>query len=370
MKILHILNEIRSSGAEIMLLNTAEFWQRNKLQSHILSTGENLGHFSKNLEDAGYTLHHIPLKNKLKYIIKLNKLIKFENFDIIHIHSEGASLYSAIAAKLAHRNKIIRTVHHIWPKRRVLPYFKRKLFRFISNKLLKVIAVSNSISGQKNEEDLFNSRNLLIPNWYDSNKFKPVDSNKKISLRKKYNVDSDFLIVTSLGGNWIYKNYDLIIQAMVHLDKNTDIRYFQIGTNNESLKDLAKKLNISDKIYFWGEVSDVIPFLKMSDYYIMPSSEEGFGNSAIEALSVGLIPILSDVKALSDFKYYYPNEIIWIKPEVEDIVYALKQIEKTNNKAVVDDYERRMKQYCKTIAAFGLENGPVKYLQLYKYNEL
>lgn len=67
------------------------------------------------------------------------------------------------------------------------------------------MAVSNSISGQKNEAYYYKAYNKLIPNWYDDKKFMPITDEKKIALRKKYNISLDVIIVTSLGGIGIIK---------------------------------------------------------------------------------------------------------------------------------------------------------------------
>lgn len=120
---------------------------------------------------------------------------------------------------------------------------------------------------------------------------------------------------------------------------------------------------MSNFIHFWGTVDDVLPFLQMSDYYIMPSSAEGFGNATIEAMSSGLKPILSAVKALIDFKNYYDiTDIIWIKPTLDDIVKTFKLIEKIGD----PNYEYRKKLHNITKSNFGLNVGATKYYELYK----
>jgi len=366
-KVLHILNKLNPSGAEVMLEIASKYWQENGVLSEILSTEESKGDYEPILEKAGYNVTHIELKPYLKFIITSYKLLKNSDYDIIHIHSEAASLFIAIAARLAGKNHIIRTVHHIWPRRRILPFIKRYIYRFISNKFLGVLAVSNSVSGLENEIRYFNAYNKLIPNWYDDNKFKPLSLEDKKSLREKYDIPIDEIIVTSLGGNWEYKNYWMIIEALSQLSLQSKIRYFQIGPegNDNPLQELAKKLSVLDKVYFWGKVENVLLFLQMSDYYIMPSTEEGFGNAAIEAMSTGLKPILSDVKALCDFKnYYVESDVIWIQPKTDEIFRAFEIIE--NNELNVLNDEFRFKLHETTKRNFGLNVGACEYLKLYK----
>jgi len=357
-KVLHILNSLQPSGAEVMLKISSKLWQENGVYGHILATDNDVGVYQKELEKAGFIIHHIPLKPKIKYIINLVNLINKNKIDVIHIHSEGASLYSVIASKISKRKNIIRTVHHIWPKKKLLPYIKRKVF--------KIVSVSNSSSGRENEKMYYNCENLLIPNWYDEIKYQPLSFQEKNSLRRKYDITENEIIVTSLGGNWPYKNYWMIIEALSHLPAEVNIKYFQIGPEGKGkpLQIIANKLNVKNKICFWGIVDDVLQFLQISDYYIMPSSEEGFGNAALEAMGTGLIPILSDVKALSDFKKYYNNEdIIWIKPNVSDIIRVFKNICTSNRYEI---YKQGRTLHCKTMRNFGVSVGAKEYINLYK----
>ena len=57
----------------------------------------------------------------------------------------------------------------------------------------------------------------------------------------------------------------------------------------------------------------MIPFLYASDVYIMPSSREGFGVAAVEAMGSGLPAILSNRPALYDFKDD-SKEIVFTEP--------------------------------------------------------
>lgn len=366
-RILHILNDLNPSGAEVMLEVASKYWIEHGILGYILATGENVGSYAEQLKKSGYQIYHIPLKLKLLFIIKLFKLIKKNKFDIIHIHSEGASLYSAIASKISKRQNVIRTVHHIWPKKRILPYMKRKVFRFITNKVFKIVSVSNSYSGRENEKMYYNCDNLLIPNWYDEIRYQPLSFQEKNNLRRKYNISESEIVVASLGGNWPYKNYWMIIEALSHLPSIVNIKYFQIGPEGDEkpLQNIANKLNVKNKVYFWGKVYDVLPLLQMSDYYIMPSSEEGFGNAAIEAMGTGLIPILADVKALCDFKKYYNNikDIIWIRPNVTDIVNVFKNIYTSKRYEI---YKQGKILHSITKNKFGVSVGAKEYLKLYK----
>jgi glycosyltransferase involved in cell wall biosynthesis len=48
---------------------------------------------------------------------------------------------------------------------------------------------------------------------------------------------------------------------------------------------MVNKLNLQNKVLFLGIQENIIPLLSISDVYMLPSKSEGFGLSALEALS-------------------------------------------------------------------------------------
>ena len=141
MKVLHIFNELKPSGGEAMMLSAAPLWLP-VTEMHILSTGESVGVYADKLSSAGYVIQHIPFRKRLSYFIDLTKLLRRENFDIVHIHTQRANLWLALTSRIALGNKVklIQTVHHIfkfdgWLKTRT------KIERFIVSKVLKATLI-------------------------------------------------------------------------------------------------------------------------------------------------------------------------------------------------------------------------------------
>lgn len=52
-KVLHILDELRYSGAEVMLKNSASLFVDKDVELYALGTGKILGVYSNKLKDAG-----------------------------------------------------------------------------------------------------------------------------------------------------------------------------------------------------------------------------------------------------------------------------------------------------------------------------
>ncbi len=106
------------------------------------------------------------------FFIDLYRLLKKENFDIIHIHSERANFWYSLISYIARIKKIVRTVHNVYKFKGYLR-FKRKIQRLISSKLLKVKFISINNSVKQVEEEYFNNITILIKNWIDDSIFFP-----------------------------------------------------------------------------------------------------------------------------------------------------------------------------------------------------
>src|SRR5687767_6919321 len=111
MRVLHILNELNASGAETMLRVAFPFWNKQAIESDVLSTGSSLGTYATALQAAGYQIYHIPVSPFLRFIPRAYRLLKSRKYNAIHIHAERASFWYALLAYVVQSDSTVRTVH-------------------------------------------------------------------------------------------------------------------------------------------------------------------------------------------------------------------------------------------------------------------
>lgn len=360
-KVLHILNELKPSGAEVMLNSSKKYWDLEGYQCEILSTGDSLGEYSGNLGRSGYVIHHIKFGKKLRFFKMVYDLLKNNKYDIVHIHTERANFIYALVCKLARVTTVVRTVHSCFSFTGIARK-RRKLERYILNKLqIKQISISPSV--YESEKKYFNNETKIILNWYDSDKFIPINNIERLNYRENFISEKSPFLLVSVGNCSTIKNHSEIISAISSLSPEKDIKYIHIGQeeSNCSERQLVKKLNLEDKVEFLGYKQDVRPYLWMSDAFIMPSLYEGLGNAALEAIAAGTNCILSDTQGLRDLKQYSEN-IKWVEPKAISIANAITELmeeprEIRQTKAYEDAY--RLKEY------FGISRGVKEYIKFY-----
>jgi len=324
MKVLHVFNEIKYSGAEIMYADAAPLFQENGVEMIALSTGQRIGEFLDQFESANIKVYHRPLINGLRNPIKLFiyfkgifDFVKIEEMDVIHIHRDSYYWFFSLVGFL-NGIRTIRTVHNVF-KNRKITWVKAVLERFIARKIFGLIFQTIGDSVYLNERNYYKNPSIKINNWYNTDKFFPATTEReKNQLRAKLNISTDALVVISTGGCSHVKNHHDIIKAVQEVNKITNCIFLHLGTGvteNEEVS-LTEELGISNKIRFLGNQTNVREYLIAADIYIMSSRFEGLSIASIEAMACGLPSVLYNVPGLRDLITDDDNGAL-IKPDYQ-----------------------------------------------------
>jgi glycosyltransferase involved in cell wall biosynthesis len=362
MKVLHILNELKPSGAETMLFVGAEYFKKEKIESHILATGVNEGVYASQLRLAGYVIHHIPFRASLGFLRNLVRMMRNLNFSVIHIHSERANFWIGLACILARPKKIIRTIHNVFAVAGWLRVKRKIQRRILSWGGVKHVAIGESV--KNNEFEIFRNKTVIVPNWYNSMVYERCTSTRKLEIKGRLGIIfADRPIMISVGNCSVVKNHEAIIHAMAEIDEAQRPYYIHVGTEDVegSERRLVSNFGLEEDVLFVGAVQNVVEYLWVADIFIMPSLNEGFSIAALEAIATGLLCVVSDVVGLKDLKKDFPGLIFMkstnyqgVKAGVMDACERLRGGNLYNN-----DPEICKKKYSP-------ECGVMGYIDLYK----
>jgi len=116
----------------------------------------------------------------------------------------------------------------------------------------------------------------------------------KAEARNQLGVPRDALVFTSVANYYPYKGHADLLDAL-HLLKDrlpVDWRLLAPGRdvigNLETLRLLARKQALDDKVLFLGERRDIPVVLSAADVHVSASHHEGFPNNILEAMCAGL----------------------------------------------------------------------------------
>lgn len=137
----------------------------------------------------------------------------------------------------------------------------------------------------------------VIYNSVDVDKFRP-DLGIRNEFREKLTIGPEEKVFVAVGRFVRIKGFDVLIQAFAELCRQYgNVRLLLVGDGPEHSKyvDLIAQHRLGEKVVFSkGFVEDVAPWLWASDYFVLPSKNEGFGIAILEAIAAALPVIVSN----------------------------------------------------------------------------
>jgi glycosyltransferase involved in cell wall biosynthesis len=176
------------------------------------------------------------------------------------------------------------------------------------NKLTGYIAISDEIASSLKDIGVEDSRIHRIPNGVDTDRFKPLNTNLKVELRKKHSLKSVFTILF-VGGLSARKQPVMLLEAfheVVEKIGNDMLQLIYLGPDRSNGIEFSKIMNyiqsnnLSSCVHYFDHSERPELFYQMSDIFCLPSKSEGMSNALLEALSSGLPSVVTNISGSSD----------------------------------------------------------------------
>jgi len=151
-------------------------------------------------------------------------------------------------------------------------------------------------------------QNFLSVPFYDTNKavtiLKGHDTNwysgvKKHDIRQELGIKKDVFLFVIVANNRKVKGVHILLKAMKHIPMDTKIELIVIGKKMDRtpIPRLTEQSGKKDKIHYLGYRKDALNIVASCDSLINPSiGSEALSKSIMEAMSLGVVPIVSDIE--------------------------------------------------------------------------
>lgn len=118
--------------------------------------------------------------------------------------------------------------------------------------------------------------------------------------------------IVAVGKLMPQKNYPVLINAYKKISNQTmhDLFIYGEGYQESELKELVETLNISERVHFNGNISNIDTILETKSYYVLSSNYEGLSNSLIEAMTKGMICVSTNWNGIEDVIEHNVNGFI------------------------------------------------------------
>lgn len=222
-------------------------------------------------------------------IVALVRLFKAERPDVVHSSGAEANFHGVLAARFAGVKKIVVEEIGI-PGQSV---FARKIFKIIYNFADLVLGESRVVTEKLKElYAIENGKLKVVPNFCVVSGVKNRPATEGSSIEQHVSETFNLVSVSRLEP---VKNLDAVIRVVAKLkQENYKVKYTIVGDGSllTSLKILSASLGLEKEVEFLGFVNDPSPYLLTSSIYILNSFTEGFSNSLLEAMRLG-VPCLA-----------------------------------------------------------------------------
>jgi glycosyltransferase involved in cell wall biosynthesis len=249
-----------------------------------------LGVLGEELRAEGFevVLHHPS--SFLQLVRGLYKSFRRSRPDVVHCHNATAAIMAALPARLAGVKTVIVTRHGLVKP----PYQIRRELKFalVSRWCDWIVGVCEGTRTNLLAAP-FAARDRIIHIYNGA-----CPANVQAVPRTK----TGFTLV-HVGRLAPLKDHATLLRAVAITHKrHTDVQLWIVGGGplELSLRKLTDELGLNECVTFFGEQTDVSPFLLAADLFVSSSITEGLPVSLLEAMSVGLPAVATDVGGMGE----------------------------------------------------------------------
>lgn len=301
-RILHVFGNLNLGGAESRVMDLYRNIDRERVQFDFLVHTDKNCFYDKEVEELGGCIYRIPrfrVYNFLKYRKEIKRF--FHDHHEFHVVQGHITSTAAIYLPIAKKAGIPITVAHARSAgtdkgiKGIITKFLRKGLSKKADYLFTCSELAGiSVFGEKAVKE---KRTIFIPNAINCDLF-VYDEKKRNAIRDMLGV-GDSYVIGHVGRFHYAKNHEYLLQIFASLCQRDSLGNYKLlllgeGDEMDNIRELAKKLNIYDKIIFAGNKQNIYDFYQAMDFFVYPSRYEGLPGTVVEAQASGLKCLMSD----------------------------------------------------------------------------
>ncbi len=330
-KILHVSPSGNLYGTERHILSIVKYSDKNKFEHWVVMPER--GYFNAVLDSIGIKniiagrkpgkKKRLPSLFKNMSYKKLIKLIKSENFDIIHSHLIS---YGAFAGRLFSKAKIFHTRHGVfWSEEELenITFFDKR-FQALKNNFFDITIAIGEYE-KKTMMDHLGYSEKKIRLTFNGVTINDITAKIDKSVSKKEIYGTESIVVGAVGRLERQKGFHLFIEAAAEVIKTVnDVKFVIVGDGSlkNHLETQIKKLGLEKNFELISYKENIFDYINNMDIVVQTSLWEGISYSVLEPMALS-----KPVVALSS-----PNT-----SGVKEII-----VEGVTGNLIFDDYSKKM----------------------------
>ncbi len=304
-RIVFTLPDLRGGGAERVISIILKNLDRSRFEIHLI-IGNFTGLNSKNIPKH-VNVHILGNIRSYQVFIPFIKIIKeikpdfiFATLGFVNLVTLGKFFFSKnIKVIIRYGNTLSSYLNEVKYEsifRYYLYFYLTKFSNYFSDVIVaQCDYMKNDLINTFGLSSKIVKKIIVIYNPIESDQIHKLSLDNSLSSVDYHHEKGPYLI--SIGNLKKQKGFDLLIEAMVHVKHvlpNIILNIYGEGQEKVKIQNLIKKYNLGNNIFLRGFSDNPYYDLSKSDLYVSSSRYEGFSNSIIESLCLGIPVVATD----------------------------------------------------------------------------
>jgi glycosyltransferase involved in cell wall biosynthesis len=291
MKIAHVVDSMEVGGVETLVAQMCRLQREQGHDPSVYVVGEN-GALGEELLRDGFAVR-LRMARSLAYATpSFFRAFKELRPDVVHLHNPTPTIYAALAARMVGVPRVVTTRHGlVSPPHRLAVELRYAVAATCCD---SVVGVCDATTNNLKSIHTIPTRKIV----------RIYNGTVQIQRVAKQECPSkNGFTLVYVGRLAPVKNHVLMLNAFrAACSAMPGLELWMVGDGVErsKLEAFAHDLGINERVTFWGQQLDVAPFLSTADAFIMSSKSEGLPISLLQALSLGLPAVVTNVGGMAE----------------------------------------------------------------------
>ena len=305
MRVVFIITNLATGGAETMLLKLLEHMNRTRFQPTVISL-IGLGEIGPRIQALGIPVHTLGMARGLPSplaLLRLVRLLRQLQPDIVHTWMYHADLMGGLAARLTGRSRVIWCIRHSNLSKTENKVSTLRVVNLCARLSAWVPAQIISCSTRAKEVHAavgYRADKLhVIPNGFELDRFTP-NAAARASVRAELGVAADAPLVGLIARYDSQKNHAGFVEAAALVAAQLPHVHFllagkDVDAANQVLQAAIAQHGLQERMHLLGRRDDVPRLMAALDVLASSSHGEAFPNVLGEAMACGVPCAVTDV---------------------------------------------------------------------------
>jgi glycosyltransferase involved in cell wall biosynthesis len=305
-RVLVLVKGLGMGGAERLVVDLVTRGDRRRFEYEVAYVLEAQHALVHELEVAGVAVHGLGARASwdVRWLWGLRRLLLSGRFDIVHAHLPYSAAFGRIVARSLPRRrrpKLVYTEHSLWNLAAVLTKALNRATIHLDSALFVVSPASRDALPRP-----LRSRARVVVHGIDRDRAASVLEKKETlrdEVRSELGAEKDDLLALTVANMRSEKGYDVLLEAArLAVVVGAPIRFLSVGTGELAprLEEARDASGLRGHLDFLGRRSDTLRLMAGCDLFVLPSSQEGMPVALMEAMSMGLPVVATNVGGVPD----------------------------------------------------------------------